>query len=240
MAGARTAERWWYEAVTPLLPVAGVLGLVVGSFLSVVIHRVPREESLLRPLVLRGRCTDCGQRISARYPLVELGTALLFVAVTVRFGLSPALPAYLYLAAIAIALAMIDFDVRRLPDVIVLPSYLVGALLLVPAAAAHADWSAAGRGLVAMAVLLAFYVALASLHPGGMGFGDVKLAGLLGLYLGWLGWSSVWIGTLAGFLLGGLAGAVLVVTRRATRKTPIPFGPYMLAGAMLAVLVSGP
>jgi leader peptidase (prepilin peptidase)/N-methyltransferase len=247
---------------TALLVIAGVLGLTVGSFLNVVIYRLPREESLLRPgsrcprchspikpwhnvplvswLVLGGHCAHCAQRISVRYPLVEAATALLFVAVTVRFGLTPALPAYLYLAAIAVTLAMIDFDVRRLPDVIVLPSYVVGAVLLVPAVAADGDWWAAVRGLVAMAVLWTFYFALAFLYPGGMGFGDVKLAGLLGLYLGWLGWSAVLIGAFSGFLLGGLAGVALLLSRRANRKTAIPFGPAMLGGAMLAVLAAGP
>ncbi|MEN3307738.1 MAG: leader peptidase (prepilin peptidase) / N-methyltransferase [Micromonosporaceae bacterium] len=248
--------------MAPLLVLAGAVGLAVGSFLNVVVHRVPRDESLLRPgshcpqctarikprhnvpvaswLLLRGRCAHCGHPISARYPLVEAGTALLFVAVAARFGATLVLPAYLYLAAVAVALALIDIDVRRLPNAIVLPSYLVGALLLVPVAAVHGDWTAALRGLIAMAALWAFYFALAVAYPGGMGFGDVKLAGLLGLYLGWLGWSSVWIGTLTGFLLGGLAGVALLATRRATRKTALPFGPYMLAGALLAVFLAGP
>jgi leader peptidase (prepilin peptidase)/N-methyltransferase len=248
--------------MTPVLAVVGVLGLAVGSFLNVVIYRVPRDASLLRPgshcprcqapirawhnvpvlgwLVLRGRCASCQQPISPRYPLVEAGTGVLFVAVAARFGLTPALPAYLYLTAIAVALTMIDFDVRRLPNVIVLPSYLVGAVLLLLASAAHADWWAAGRGLIAMSAMVALYLAIALRYPGGMGLGDVKLAGLLGLYLGWLGWNPVWIGTLAGFLLGGVVGTALLVTRRADRKTAIPFGPYMLAGAMLAVLLAGP
>jgi leader peptidase (prepilin peptidase)/N-methyltransferase len=245
-----------------LLVLVGVLGLAVGSFLGVVVHRVPRAESLLRPrshcpqcmepirplhnvpvlswLALGGRCAHCGHPISARYPLIEAGTGVLFVAVAARFGATLALPAYLYLAAVAVALAVIDIDVRRLPNAIVLPSYLVGALLLVPPAAVHGDWVAVLRGLVAMAALWTLYFAMATLYPGGMGFGDVKLAGLLGLYLGWLGWSSVWIGTLTGFVLGGVAGVALLATRRATRKTAIPFGPYMLAGALLAVFVAGP
>jgi leader peptidase (prepilin peptidase)/N-methyltransferase len=248
--------------MTPLLALAACLGLAVGSFLNVVIHRVPRGESVLRPasrcpqcenpikpwhnvpvlswLALRGRCAHCGHHISARYPLVELATAALFVAVTARFGLTPALPAYLYLASVAVALAMIDLDVYRLPDAIVLPSYVVGAVLLVPAVAVNGDWWSAGRGLIAMAALWLFYFAIALLYPGGMGFGDVKLAGLLGLYLGWLGWSPVLVGTFAGFLLGGLAGAALLLTRRAGRKSAIPFGPAMLAGAMLAVFAAAP
>jgi leader peptidase (prepilin peptidase)/N-methyltransferase len=105
---------------------------------------------------------------------------------------------------------------------------------------AHGDWWSAVRGLVAMAALWSFYFALAFLYPGGMGFGDVKLAGLLGLYLGWLGWSSVLVGTFTGFLTGGLAGAVLLATRRADRRTAIPFGPAMLAGALFAIFLARP
>lgn len=242
-----------------LLGVVGLLGLVIGSFLNVVIHRVPRDESLVRPgsrcphcgctirgrhnvpvlgwLLLRGRCADCSAPISARYPLVEAGTAALFVAVTARFGPSWELPAYLYLAAIAVALAVIDLDVMRLPDKIVLPSYLVVPVLLLPAMIAGHSWSAGLRGLIAAVLLYALYRVLATW---GMGFGDVKLAPVLGLYLGFLGWSSVWIGAFAGFLLGGVFSALLVVLRGAGRKTRVPFGPYMLAGALLAVFAAAP
>ncbi|GGK28580.1 prepilin peptidase [Pilimelia terevasa] len=240
----------------------GALGLAVGSFLNVVIHRVPRGESVVRPgsrcprcahaiaarhnvpvvswLLLRGRCAHCREPVSVRYPLVEAGTAALFVAVTARFGVDPALPAYLYLAAVAVALAMIDVDVKRLPNVIVLPSYGVGVLLLLPAVLVGGDWSALVRGLLGMTVLFALYFTLTLVHPAGMGFGDVKLAGLLGLYLGWLSWSSVWVGTLAGFLLGSVVGVALLASGRADRKTALPFGPAMLAGAFLAVFVAAP
>jgi leader peptidase (prepilin peptidase) / N-methyltransferase len=244
-----------------LLGLVGVLGLVVGSFLNVVIYRVPRGESLVRPgshcpncgeavrnrhnvpvlgwLLLSGKCADCGNRISVRYPLVEAGTAVLLVAVTARFGLSWELPAYLYLAAVAIALALIDLDVMRLPDKIVLPSYAVALVLLTPAVIVDRDWAGATRGVIAAAVLYAFYWILAVL-PGGMGGGDVKLAPLLGFYLGWLGWSSVAVGAFAGFLLGGVVGALLLALKLANRKSRIPFGPYMLAGAFLAVFAAAP
>jgi leader peptidase (prepilin peptidase) / N-methyltransferase len=242
-----------------LLCVAGLLGLAVGSFLNVVIHRVPRDESVVRPgshcphcgsavrgrhnvpvlgwLMLRGRCADCRAPISARYPLVEAGTATLFVAVTAKFGLSWELPAYLYLAAVAVALAIIDLDVMRLPDRIVLPSYLVVPILLLPAMITQHSWSAGVRGLLAALVLYALYRLLA---VWGMGHGDVKLAPLLGLYLGFLGWSSVAIGAFAGFLLGGVFSALLIALRGAGRKTRVPFGPAMLAGALLAVFAAAP
>ena len=244
-----------------LLSVVGLLGLVVGSFLNVVIYRVPRGESLVRPgshcphcgaairpghnvpvlgwLLLRGKCADCAAPISARYPLVEAGTGALFVAVTARFGLTAELPAYLYLAAVAIALAAIDLDVRRLPTSIVLPSYGVAVLLLVPAAIAGPGWGAAARGLAAAAALGAFYWLLARI-PRGMGMGDVKLAPLLGLYLGWLGWTALAIGAFTGFLLGGVVGVVLMAARLAHRRSRIPFGPFMLTGTFLAVFAAAP
>src|SRR6185295_1528344 len=162
-----------------LIGIVGLLGLAVGSFLNVVIYRVPRDESLVRPgshcphcaaevrnrhnipvlgwLLLRGRCADCGSPIGARYPLVEAGTAVLFVAVAAKFGWSWELPAYLYLAAIAVALAAIDIDVMRLPNKIVLPSYAVVPVLLLPAAVAEHSWSAALRGLAAAVLLYALY-----------------------------------------------------------------------------------
>ncbi|GIF12586.1 prepilin peptidase [Actinoplanes teichomyceticus] len=245
--------------LAPLLIVVGVLGLAIGSFLNVVIHRVPRDQSLVHPgshcpacghavrpwhnvpvlgwLLLRGRCADCATPISARYPLVEAGTAVLFVAVAARFGWSWALPGYLYLAAVAIALALIDLDVMRLPDRIVRPSYPVAAALLVPAALLTGDPGALLRGALAAGLLYLIYRVLALW---GMGRGDVKLAPLLGLHLGWLGWGAVAVGTLGAFLLGGLVAAVLLLVRAVGRKSRVPFGPYMLAGAFLAVFAATP
>jgi leader peptidase (prepilin peptidase)/N-methyltransferase len=245
-----------------LLVFAGLLGLAIGSFLNVVIYRVPAGLSVVSPasrcpscespirarhnvpvagwLVLRGRCADCREPISLRSPLVEAGTATLFVALTVHFGAVPVLPGYLYLGAVALALAFIDVQVHRLPDVIVLPSYLVCAALLLPAALLTGGWAAVVRAVAAMAALWLFYFALAWLRPGGMGFGDVKLAGLLGLCLGALGWTTVLVGTASGFLLGGALGAVLLIGRRAGRRSAIPFGPAMLAGALVAVFAAAP
>ncbi|WP_372595325.1 A24 family peptidase [Actinotalea sp.] len=247
-----------------LVPVA-VLGLLIGSFLNVVVWRVPRGESIVSPpsacpscgheirprdnvpvlgwLLLRGRCRDCGNPISVRYPLVEAATGLLFVAVALRFGLSWELPVYLYLAAIAVALALIDLDVHRLPDPIVLPSYPVVLVLLGVAAldpGGTSQWGALGRAVAAGAILFVFYLLLAVLRPGGMGMGDVKLAGVLGLALGWLGWGSLVVGAFGAFLLGGLFGIGLLLAGRAGRRSGIPFGPWMLAGAALGVAVGEP
>lgn len=244
--------------MTALLVAMALLGLVVGSFLTVVVVRVPRGESLVAPrsrcpscetgvrprdnvpvlgwVLLRGRCRHCGAPLGSRYPLVEAGTAVLFVALTLRLGPSWQLPAFLYLAAVGVALAFIDLDVHRLPDPIVLPSYAVGALLLALPAAVEGDWGAYLRAWLGGGALFGFYFVLAVVQPEGMGFGDVKLSGVLGLHLAWLGWGELLVGGFLGFLLGGVYGLLLVLTRRATRRSAIPFGPFMLLGTLLAVL----
>jgi leader peptidase (prepilin peptidase) / N-methyltransferase len=244
---------------------AGVLGLAIGSFLNVVIYRVPAGESVVHPpsrcpncgatirnrhnvpvlgwLVLRGKCFDCKAPISPRYPIVELVTGLLFFAVTWRvlhLDLGEALPAYLWFTAIGIALTMIDIDHKRLPDKIVLPSWIVLAVLLTIASAASGDWAALGRAGIGAAALFVLYFTLAFIYPAGMGFGDVKLAFILGGMLGYLSWRAFGVGAFAGFLLGALGGIVVLATRRGNRKTAIPFGPYMIAGAMLAIFVAHP
>ncbi|PID54157.1 MAG: prepilin peptidase [Micrococcales bacterium] len=239
-----------------------VLGLIVGSFLNVVIHRVPRGESVVSPpsacpgcghrikpydnvpvlswLLLRGRCRACAQPISPRYPLVEAGTAAAFGLTAWWWGLSWELPAFLYLAAVAVALALIDIDVKRLPDAIVLPSYLACALLLALAAAGTGEPARLIRaglgGLAGYGLLFAIRV----VKPAGMGLGDVKLMGVLGLYLGYLGWSQFVVGFFAAFLVGGVAGVFLLLFTTAGRKARIPFGPYLLLGAYLGLLVGSP
>jgi leader peptidase (prepilin peptidase)/N-methyltransferase len=248
-----------------LLAIVGLLGLAVGSFLNVVIWRVPRGESVVHPpsgcpqcghairpvdnvpvaswLLLRGRCRDCGEPISRRYPAVEAATAVVFVLTTLVIGVSWALPAFLYLASIAVCLTLIDIDTHRLPDAIVLPSYGVGAFLLALASlnpGGDSDWSALVRAAVGCAALYVFYFVAWFIYPKGMGFGDVKLAGVLGMHLGWLGWGTLAVGAFAAFLVAGLYAVVLLVTRRATRKTGIPFGPWMLLGAAIGMVWGEP
>jgi leader peptidase (prepilin peptidase)/N-methyltransferase len=241
--------------------VAGVaiLGLLVGSFLNVVIWRVPRGESIVRPpshcpacdrpiaprdnvpvlswLLLHGRCRACAEPISARYPLVELVTAGLFAAVALRFGAHLELLAFLYLAAIGVALALIDLDVHRLPNALTLPSYPVGAVLLTGAALVRHQPHLLLRAAIGMAALYLFYFLLVLIKPGGMGWGDVKLSGVLGMYLGYLGWGTLAVGAFLAFLIGGLVGVALMLAGRAGRKSKIPFGPYMVVGALVAVFV---
>lgn len=245
-----------------LVATAALLGLLIGSFLNVVVWRVPRGESVVSPpsacpscgtpirprdnlpvlgwLLLRGRCRDCGEPIRARYPLVEAGTALTFAAVGLRFGFDPVLPAYLYLAAVGIALALIDVDVRRLPDALTLPSYVVAVVLLGGAAVLGSHSGELVRALIGGAIAFAFYFALCWIYPAGMGFGDVKLSGLLGLYLGWLGLGVLAVGLFLGFLLGGFFGLLLIALGRGGRKTAVPYGPFMLLGAAIAVFAGQP
>jgi leader peptidase (prepilin peptidase) / N-methyltransferase len=255
----------------------GVLGTLIGSFLNVVVYRVPRGTSIVAPpsacgscghvvraydniplvswLVLRGRCRDCAAPISVRYPLVELGGAIAFGLVAWRFvpdiaGAFTAgavtgavagllvLVAFLYLAAISLALALIDLDTRRLPNVLVLPMYAVGAVLLTAAAAVSGRWDLLAAAAIGMAGLGLGYLLLAVVRPGGMGMGDVKLAGALGLFLGWLGVETLLVGAITGFLLGGGAGVVMLL-RGAGRKASLAFGPWLLAGAWVGIL-AGP
>lgn len=242
-----------------LVASCAVVGLVVGSFLNVVAWRLPRGESVVRPrsrcpgcrttiasrdnvpllswLLLRGRCRHCATRIPARYPVVEAVTGGLFAVLAARFGATAVLPAFLYLAAVGVALTVIDLDLHRLPDALTLPSYLVGAALLGAAAAAGAGHTPFLRALAGMAALYSFYLLLRLVHPGGMGGGDVKLAGVVGLYLAWLGWGAVVVGTFTAFLTGGVVGLGLIAWRGASRKSRIPFGPFMLLGALVGVLV---
>jgi leader peptidase (prepilin peptidase)/N-methyltransferase len=162
---------------------------------------------------------------------------VLFALVVVHFGLARDLPAYLYLAALGVAHALIDIDAHRLPNAIVLPSYpVVAALLLLPAVV-NGRWDDYLRAALGGLILFAFYFLLAFIYPAGMGFGDVKLAGVLGAYLGWLGWGALGVGAFLGFLLGGVLGAALMAVGRAGRKSKIPFGPFMLLGALIAVFV---
>ena len=252
---------------------AAILGLLFGSFLNVVVWRVPRGESLSHPashcpncdhpirpwdnipllswVILRGKCRDCSAPIAVRYPLVEAGTGAFFALVawwavtTVALGTFDstaatvatllALAAYLYLAAISVALALIDLDTQRLPDVIVLPAYIVGAVLLGASALVAGTPAQLLPAAIGMAALFALYRLLAFF--GGMGFGDVKLAGVLGLFLGFIGYGSLAVGAFAAFALGGLFSIAILIARRGGRKTKIPFGPWMLAGAWVGIFI---
>ena len=237
-------------------------GLAVGSFLNVVIHRVPDGKSIVSPasacpkcdqqikafdnvpvlssVLLGGKCRNCKAPISIRYPAVELLNALLWIGCYAYFGWSVELIAFIYLSSVGIALTLIDVAVHRLPNVIVLPSYLVlGGILLIGAVVGPqwgGDWSQLIRASLAGLSLYVFYLLLVIIYPKGMGFGDVKLAGVLGAALGWFGWGSLLVGSFAAFLLGGVLSVFLLLLGKAKRGTGIPFGPWMILGAAIGVI----
>lgn len=175
-----------------------------------------------------------------RYPIVELSTGIVFGVVAWKFHGSTysLLVAFLYLAAVSIALALIDLDTHTLPNRIVIPSYFVGAILLGATGLISGNYGAIWRALVGMSALGLFYFALALVYPGGMGMGDVKFAGVLGLFLGYLGWGVLLVGASSAFVLGGLFALALIIFRKANRSSGIPFGPWMLTGAWVGVFFS--
>ena len=150
------------------------------------------------------------------------------------------LPAFALLALACALLVVVDLAALRLPDIIVGPMYLVLFAALLTAAAVGNEWGRLGRSAVAAAVLLVGYFVLAFISPASLGLGDVKLAGLLGAFLGWLGWSHVLVGTLAAFLLSGLVALVLVIAFRARRRTDFAFGPWMVVGAVVGAALGPP
>jgi leader peptidase (prepilin peptidase) / N-methyltransferase len=235
------------------IAVLGALGLLVGSFLNVVVHRLPRGESLVRPrsrcvgcgaqlaaydnvpvvswLALRGRCRHCGAGISARYPLIEALTGALFAAVAAIRGVDAALLLELPFAAMLVAVAAIDLEHRIVPNRILLPA----------AVWAVAGWAAVDAGflpeaLAAGAGAFAFMLLAALAYPAGMGMGDVKLAGTMGLYLG----LDVAPALLAAFVAGSIVGVAILIREGAqARKKGVPFAPFLALGGLIGLLAGG-
>jgi leader peptidase (prepilin peptidase)/N-methyltransferase len=247
---------------TLTIVLCGALGLLIGSFLNVVIARVPIGESIVRPpshcptcnttlravdnipvvswIALRGKCRTCGTAISRRYPLVELLTAVVFAALGARFGPHADLPAHLVAGAAFVALSFIDIDTKRLPDRLVFPAFLSTYALLLAAALVDNRAGDFGRATIGAAVGFGALLLVHLVRPDGMGFGDVKLAALCGLVLGWQGVADVILGLYFGFVLGALIGGTMLVTKRAERGKTIPFGPFLAAGTLIFVIGLGP
>lgn len=165
-----------------------------------------------------------------------LATAVGFAALAARFGAHPALPALLALVATGVVLSVVDLTEHRLPNAVLLPTLAIMAVLLVLASAITGEWIRLLWALAGGAGMFAVYFGLALISPAGMGMGDVKFAAPLGLALGWFGWNVWLIGLVAGFFIGGLVGLVALLLRRVTLRGSIPFGPSMLAGAVVAML----
>jgi leader peptidase (prepilin peptidase) / N-methyltransferase len=215
------------SAVVALL--AAVAGLPVGLLVNRAAGRYPWPPSArARDLVAPGRG-------AVRPPVLEVVTALLFGLAGLRFGSSWALPAFLVLAAVGVLLAVVDLQHRLLPNRVVVPSLGLGVALLVLPAALEGAWPALLRAVLGAGALFAAFLVLALVSPGGMGMGDVKLAALVGLHLGWLGWAAVALGAVAGFVVQAVVALGLLASRRIGLRAELPFGPAMLAGATLAV-----
>jgi leader peptidase (prepilin peptidase)/N-methyltransferase len=155
-------------------------------------------------------------------------------------GLDAVLPAWLALAVAGAVLGYIDARTRFLPSVIIWPTYVVVAAGLLAAAIATGEWGSLRRAVIAGAIGFAVFYVLWFAFPRGVGFGDVRLSGLLGLALGWLGWGQFASGLYDGFFLGAVVGIVLIAARVMTRKQMVPFGPFMLVGALAGVLLGAP
>ena len=241
----------------PLLAILFVLGAVIGSFLNVVIYRLPRELSLVAPgshcprcdqpvkwydniplvsyVLLRGHCRHCGQGITMRYPTVELLTAALWTLAGLEFGMTwQLLPALLFLTSL-VAIYYIDLDHYIIPNVIVLPVAAIGLAVNIALSLAGDEtdlsWQPWYNYLAAGLMSATFFFVVAMLKPGGMGMGDVKLAGMMGFYLG----KDVLVGLFLGFLIGAITGIVLMMAGIKGRKSRIPFGPFLAIGGVVAL-----
>jgi leader peptidase (prepilin peptidase)/N-methyltransferase len=236
-----------------------LLGLVVGSFLNVVAYRVPVGESVVAPgshcprcsapirprdnipvlswVLLRGRCRDCGEPFSVRYAIVEAATATLFAATPVVLGVSWTLASYWWFIGVGIVLVLTDLDHQRIPNRILYPGVVVGALLLSVGAVADGDAASLPRALGGAVGYFTVLLVLALLARGGLGFGDVKLAVLLGMFTAYLSWRTLYAAGALAIGIGGLVAIGLLMARKRGRKDVIPFGPALIAGAFAALWV---
>jgi leader peptidase (prepilin peptidase)/N-methyltransferase len=229
-----------------------VAGLLVGSFLNVVAHRLPRGESLVHPrsrcpecgtqlraidniplvswLALRGRCHHCGAPISARYPLVELVTGALYAGVVASQDDAARIVLGLLLVTALVPITLIDLDHRIIPNRIIGPATLAGVVAI-----AALDTDFLPEAVIAAVAGGGFFFVAAVLYPRGMGMGDVKLAGMLGVYLGRAVAPAIFIALIAGVAVG----AAIIARKGAAegRKTAVPFGPFLALGAIVAFFV---
>jgi len=239
-----------------------ILGVLVGSFLTVVTDRVPRGKSIVAPgsscgscglnlgpldlvpvfswLALRGRCRRCRAKIGVEPLIIELTNSLLFAAFAIKFGLSWELAAFCVLAAGLVALSWIDLQTKRLPREIIYCTAAIGAPLLTVAALVRHEPRRLWMMVLGAAIALAFMGLVFALSRGGMGDGDVRLSPLLGAYVGWLNPGFVGVALFLGFLFGAIVGVAMMVGGRGGRKTALPFGPFLAIGTIAAVWAGQP
>lgn len=216
----------------------GLLGAIVGTVLPSLIRLIPDRSA---------ETADVGQPVTsyrelaatARLPMLIVAGAVVFALTAIARGDDAAsLPTYLVIAALGVAMSYIDVREHRLPDWLTLSSIAVAALGLLIAALISGAWGQYGRAWLGAAAVSAFFLVLALMRPSDLGLGDVKLSVSVGMLLGWVGWNAVVVGVFFAFLIGGLVGLVLILARQANRRTALPFGPFILAGALLALLWS--
>ena len=242
--------------------VLGIFGLMVGSFANVIIYRVPEGRSVVKPpsgcpacgtrvrpadnipviswVLLRGRCRSCQAPISPRYPIVEALMSLLFAAIGLRFGISWTGAGEAALAAGLVVLAFIDLDHMLLPRRIVYATLALVGVALVAGAVSASQWHRLLVAAICAVVPWALFFAINFLQPKALGFGDVRLALLIGFGLGWLGAAYAFLGFILASILGALVGVVMIALGKAGRRTPIPFGTFLAAGAVISALAGSP
>lgn len=232
-----------------------LFGLIFGSFNTVLVARIPKKESLggrskcalcgaqirnsdniplLGYIRLRGKCRNCQERFSPRYLFIELTTATAVFIPFFIFDRFTMVAAWVVFIVLGVALATIDFQLHRLPDLLTGALYLSGLALLSLDAIAHNRLEHLRSAIIASIALSGFYYLVNLLSKGGMGMGDVKLAASIGLYTGYISALSVYVAAMASFALGSAVGITIMLRGKGTRKSAVPFGPFMLAGAVIS------
>jgi leader peptidase (prepilin peptidase)/N-methyltransferase len=232
-----------------------VLGLIVGSFSNVCIYRIPRNESVIYPashcpkcrtkikpvdnipllsyILLKGRCRNCGSKISIQYPVVEFLTGLIYLTIYLIYGLSIQSLIYIILSSALIIIAFIDLQEQIIPDVISLPGIVVGLILSFIVPYISFINSALGALVGGGIILIIAWVGSIIFKKEAMGGGDVKLTAMIGAFLGW---RYTIISLFLGFFLGALTGIILIMTKIKKREDAIPFGPFIVLGSIITFL----
>lgn len=228
-----------------------LFGLIIGSFLNVCIHRIPRGESIIFPashcphcgyflkpwdlipifsfLILRGRCSSCGEKILRRYPFVELLTGILFSLLVFKYGFTVKTFYYCFFAALLIVIAFVDLENFLIPNkvnLVLLVSGIIFHFLFSPLGLVNPILTFLGTGFL--------FLFLQILFRGGLGGGDVKFAALLGL---WLGWPKTVFAIFLGSFLGSIIGISLIILKKRKRKDPVPYGPFLVTGTFIVLLL---
>jgi leader peptidase (prepilin peptidase)/N-methyltransferase len=250
------AEVFWIAS-------AAIIGLIFGSFASVVAHRLPRNESVVSGrskcpncgrtitavenipvfsyLFLRGRCRGCGTRISPRYPLIELATAVLFALAAWKFGATAEAVVFAGFFWVLVVLTVIDLEHNLLPDKIVYPTFVIAWAALIVIALVRDEPDRLVDAAIGAMVFGGFFFLVALVYPAGMGGGDIKLAFVLGTMLGFVeGIGVVVVGMFLSFLIGAVAGVGVMLATGRGRKSQVPFGPFLALGTVLGIFAGRP